>query len=189
MLCYEGVKCGVSFPGKSCCRVLLSCSTPFLELVACCPLWMGRTSLTCEAAAVHTNMATHIFMHACHISPHHVSFLLRVPSMVNLGEIKLHVGVEYGKRAAMSHTCTSVSFSERYGSSSWILCPCGTSACLLPSRWFTGELQRVHLPNHETAAAWVRILLDLLSPAINFSLGSDCDSSCDYLSIYLYLPL
>lgn len=64
-------------------------------------------------------------------------------------------------RVANTHKHThNGQFLRRWGSSSsCIPNPYETSVCLLPSRWFTGELQRVHLPNDETAASWVTLQL------------------------------
>lgn len=57
---------------------------------------MDHTYLTCE------HVDTHAFMQfSCHdFAPHILLLLLlSVPSMVSLGEIKLHIGVDYGKKA------------------------------------------------------------------------------------------
>lgn len=149
------------FTGRSCCRVLLLCTTAFLELEACCPLWMGHTYLTCESCIyTHTNTQKNIHFHAglSRFTPSNLLHL-SVSSMVNLREIKLHIGVDYGKKNTSkqlqnthmhtnSHSPSDLSLWLEC--SSCILCPYKTSVCLLPSRWFMGELQRVHLPNHET---------------------------------------
>lgn len=36
------IECVICLSGRSCCRVLLLCNIAFLELEACCPLWMDH---------------------------------------------------------------------------------------------------------------------------------------------------
>lgn len=52
----------------------------------------------------HTHVDLKHFMQACHVffAPC-ILCLFSVPSMVNLGEIKLHIGVDYGKTRTGSH--------------------------------------------------------------------------------------
>lgn len=107
--------------------------------------------------------------------------LFSVPTMVNLGEIKLHIGVDYGKKTRTGSHITHAQavavspVSEGDKAAHPAFCVHTVCVCLLPSRWFTGELQRVHLPNHETAATWVLSLH--FTPALNSSLCFEC--RCD----------
>lgn len=64
-----------------------------------------------------------------------------VPSMVNLGEIKLHIGVEHGKK-----TQAQAVYPWMIGG------PLTLHSPPVASRRPASELQRVYLPNHEAAA-------------------------------------
>lgn len=135
----------VCFSGRSCCRVLLLCSTAFLELEACCPLWIGHTYLTCEPCS-YTHIK-YIYTFLCrlvacfmHVFDPCILSLFSVPTMVNLGEIKLHIGVDYGKKTRTGSHITHAQavavspVSEGDKAAHPAFCVHTVCVCLLPSR-------------------------------------------------------
>ena len=52
-------------------------------------------------------------MQACHVLLRVFFLLVSVPSMVNLGEIKLYIGVEYGKTHAQVDALPTISVGDK----------------------------------------------------------------------------